>query len=98
LDHVGGSSASDDGGARDQGGKRDAEQLEAAGPRHHADLLHAVNGLPTLPKIWARMAGLMYFPAGIPLIALVALVIWNARQEAERARGGGGQPSNQPKG
>jgi hypothetical protein len=28
----------------------------------------------------------MYFPAGIPLVALVALVIWNARQEAQRAQ------------
>jgi hypothetical protein len=27
----------------------------------------------------------MFFPAGIPLVALVALVIWNAR-EAERRR------------
>jgi hypothetical protein len=39
----------------------------------------------------------MYFPAGIPLIALVALVIWNARQETERAQAGRGQPSNPPK-
>ena len=26
----------------------------------------------------------MYFPAGIPLIALVALVIYNAQQEKKR--------------
>jgi hypothetical protein len=31
----------------------------------------------------------MYFPAGIPLVALVALVIWNARQEAQRAQSAG---------
>jgi hypothetical protein len=28
----------------------------------------------------------MFFPAGIPLTAVVALIIWNARQEAERER------------
>ncbi len=36
----------------------------------------------------------MYFPAGLPLIAVIALVIWNARQEAaQRAQSGG---SNKP--
>jgi hypothetical protein len=30
----------------------------------------------------------MYFPAGIPLIAVVVLIIWSARQEAEHS----GQP------
>lgn len=30
----------------------------------------------------------MYFPAGIPLLAVVALIVWNAMQEAERARKG----------
>jgi hypothetical protein len=25
----------------------------------------------------------MYFPAGIPLLAVVALVIWNAHREAQ---------------
>ncbi|HVY29330.1 MAG TPA: hypothetical protein VHB79_22380 [Polyangiaceae bacterium] len=28
----------------------------------------------------------MYFPAGIPLIALVVLVIYNAQQEKQRAQ------------
>jgi hypothetical protein len=31
-------------------------------------------------------AAKMFFPAGIPLTAVVALIIWNARQEAERER------------
>jgi len=39
----------------------------------------------------------MYFPAGIPLIALVALVIWNARQETERARTASGTPKSSTK-
>jgi hypothetical protein len=39
----------------------------------------------------------MYFPAGIPIVALIALVIWNARQEAERARAASGPPNNPPK-
>jgi hypothetical protein len=39
----------------------------------------------------------MFFPAGIPFIALVALVIWNARQEAERAQAERTQASNRPK-
>ena len=34
----------------------------------------------------------MYFPAGIPLVALIALIVWNAWQEAERQRA-----SNSPK-
>jgi hypothetical protein len=32
----------------------------------------------------------MYFPAGIPLVALIALIAWNTWQEHERTRGGGG--------
>jgi|GEM_PF-3960168 len=32
----------------------------------------------------------MFFPAGIPLVAVVALIVWNARQEAERQRTRGG--------
>jgi hypothetical protein len=36
----------------------------------------------------------MFFPAGIPLVAVVALIIWNARQEAERtSTGSGSKPS-----
>jgi hypothetical protein len=27
----------------------------------------------------------MFFPAGIPLAAVVALIIWNTRQEAKRS-------------
>jgi hypothetical protein len=34
----------------------------------------------------------MYFPAGIPLVALLALIAWNMRQEAERQRAAG-EPS-----
>jgi hypothetical protein len=28
----------------------------------------------------------MYFPAGIPFVALLALIAWNTWQEAERSR------------
>jgi hypothetical protein len=38
----------------------------------------------------------MYFPAGIPLVALLALIAWNIRQEAERQRSAGA-PSNSNK-
>jgi hypothetical protein len=31
----------------------------------------------------------MYFPAGIPLVALIALIVWNSHQEAERQRASG---------
>jgi hypothetical protein len=27
----------------------------------------------------------MFFPAGIPIVAVVALIIWNVREEAKRA-------------
>jgi len=36
----------------------------------------------------------MYFPAGIPLLAVVALVVWNTRLEMQRART---SASTQPK-
>jgi hypothetical protein len=29
----------------------------------------------------------MFFPAGIPILAVVALIVWNSRHEAERQRG-----------
>jgi len=36
----------------------------------------------------------MFFPAGIPLLAVVALIIWSARQEAEHKQdNGGSKPS-----
>jgi hypothetical protein len=36
----------------------------------------------------------MFFPAGIPLVAVVALIVWNTRQEAERERArSGSKPS-----
>jgi hypothetical protein len=28
----------------------------------------------------------MYFPAGIPMLAVVALVVWNTRLEMQRTR------------
>jgi hypothetical protein len=31
----------------------------------------------------------MYFPAGIPLIAVVALIVWNTRLEMQRTRASG---------
>jgi hypothetical protein len=31
----------------------------------------------------------MYFPAGIPLLALLALIAWNIRQDAERLKAAG---------
>jgi hypothetical protein len=31
----------------------------------------------------------MFFPAGIPILAVVALIVWSSRQEAQRQRGGG---------
>jgi hypothetical protein len=34
----------------------------------------------------------MYFPAGIPMLALVALVVWNTRLEMQRARANGQTP------
>jgi hypothetical protein len=37
-------------------------------------------------KLGYSGAAKMFFPAGIPLTAVVALIIWNARQEAERER------------
>jgi hypothetical protein len=38
----------------------------------------------------------MYFPAGIPLVALLALIAWNIKQEADRQRAAG-QPSRKPR-
>jgi hypothetical protein len=35
----------------------------------------------------------MYFPAGIPFVALLALIAWNIRQEAERQRAAGAPSS-----
>jgi hypothetical protein len=32
----------------------------------------------------------MFFPAGIPIAAVVALIIWSTREEAIRTRKGGG--------
>ena len=29
----------------------------------------------------------MYFPAGIPLLLVVALIVWNAREEKLRSQG-----------
>lgn len=37
------------------------------------------------------MPGLMYFPAGIPLIALIALIAWNIKQESEWQRSAAAQ-------
>jgi hypothetical protein len=32
----------------------------------------------------------MFFPAGIPIVAVVALIIWSTSEEAARARRAGG--------
>jgi hypothetical protein len=36
----------------------------------------------------------MYFPAGIPLVALVAFIAWSIKQETDRSRNGGASPSS----
>jgi hypothetical protein len=46
------------------------------------------------PKLGYSDESKMFFPAGIPLTAVVALIIWNAWQEAERERNrSGSKPS-----
>jgi hypothetical protein len=35
----------------------------------------------------------MFFPAGIPIVAVVALIIWSTREEALRTRRGGSKRS-----
>jgi hypothetical protein len=32
----------------------------------------------------------MFFPAGIPFVAVIALIIWSAREETARTQSGGG--------
>jgi hypothetical protein len=34
----------------------------------------------------------MFFPAGIPIVAVVALIIWSTREEAIRSRSGSSKP------
>jgi hypothetical protein len=46
---------------------------------------------PTEPANFARDLGYnaaadMFFPAGIPLAAVVALIIWNTHQEAKHGK------------
>jgi len=36
----------------------------------------------------------MFFPAGIPLLAVVALIIWSARQEAQHKPDSGSSKRN----
>jgi hypothetical protein len=35
---------------------------------------------------YAAQRQTMYFPAGIPLVALVAFIAWQIKQEADRSR------------
>ena len=54
--------------------------------RHAQSLARRTETANFAPNLGYNGTSKMFFPAGIPLTAVVALIIWNARQEAERER------------